>query len=362
MRRAKRRPEGFNIAFLDVMSCGLGAVTLIFMLVKYQTEVPNIENSALAFDIAEIESQTEATLAENNLLEQQLETLTQKINEKEGGTSQTSASIDAKNKEIEQLDTAIAEMKAKIKTQETQVASVETPQGANISPKVSEDHLIGLRVSGDRILILLDSSASMANERLIDIVKTQIADVSAKKSAPKWQRTLRVVNWIMDRVPDNSEYLIVSYNEKARFLHGRQWIKGSDAKERKQVEDALAELHPENATNFEEALRHIRTNKLRPSDIYIITDGLPTKGVGKLSLKYRRALRCKSYSKKDATITSACREALFYSAIVGFSTGRKTKINTVLLPIEGDPNAAFAYWQWNSATGGMMVSPPPFWP
>ena len=31
-----RRPEGFNIAFLDIMACGLGAVVLILVLLKNQ--------------------------------------------------------------------------------------------------------------------------------------------------------------------------------------------------------------------------------------------------------------------------------------------------------------------------------------
>ncbi|RLA22020.1 MAG: VWA domain-containing protein, partial [Gammaproteobacteria bacterium] len=34
----RRKTEGFNLAFLDIMSCGLGAIILVFMLVKYNAE------------------------------------------------------------------------------------------------------------------------------------------------------------------------------------------------------------------------------------------------------------------------------------------------------------------------------------
>lgn len=360
MRRAKRKPEGFNIAFLDVMSCGLGAVTLIFMLVKYQTEVVDTESSALVQELAVIESQTESTLTQNRLLESQLQTLIKELQQKESSATRQIAQRDAKMQEIERINSEIARLTLEL--QKNQIASADTSSAENTSPQDTEDHLIGLKVSGRRILVLLDSSASMADERLVDIVQFQVSDTATKMSAPKWQRTLRVVNWILDRVPENSEYMIVTYNQKANFLHGNQWVSSSDLQGRKKVSTALHKLYPDDATNLYSALEYVKDNRLGPSDIYIVTDGLPTKGSGKLIRSIRVAVQCKSFSSKATTISSSCREALFYSAIRGFSTGRRVKINTVLLPIEGDPDAAFAYWQWSSSTGGMMVSPPSSWP
>ena len=42
----RRASEGFNLAFLDIMACGLGAIVLVFMLVK-----KNIDNSGDFWDI-----------------------------------------------------------------------------------------------------------------------------------------------------------------------------------------------------------------------------------------------------------------------------------------------------------------------
>ena len=36
--RAKRRLSVFSLSFLDVMSCGFGAVVLIFLIINHETE------------------------------------------------------------------------------------------------------------------------------------------------------------------------------------------------------------------------------------------------------------------------------------------------------------------------------------
>ncbi|MCK5498111.1 MAG: hypothetical protein KAI77_02860 [Gammaproteobacteria bacterium] len=55
--RRHRRSEGFNLAFLDVMACGLGAVLLVFMLVKYNVSDSNVEASRLVEEAQSIELQ-----------------------------------------------------------------------------------------------------------------------------------------------------------------------------------------------------------------------------------------------------------------------------------------------------------------
>ena len=55
--RRRRRSEGFNLAFLDVMSCGLGAVLLVFMLVKYNVSDSNVEANRLVGEAQYLELQ-----------------------------------------------------------------------------------------------------------------------------------------------------------------------------------------------------------------------------------------------------------------------------------------------------------------
>ena len=55
--RRRRRSEGFNLAFLDIMSCGLGAIVLVFMLVKYNVSDSNAEANNLIGEVQLLESQ-----------------------------------------------------------------------------------------------------------------------------------------------------------------------------------------------------------------------------------------------------------------------------------------------------------------
>lgn len=347
MRWLKRRTEGFNLAFLDVMSCGLGAVILIFMLVKYQSEEPDTASNALQAELADRQNKNDAIESHNNAqsahiekqkqkLQQQLKSVTQKDEQ----TSTTASEIIKLAKEIARLE----QKKIQLKQKNTAVSVGKTRE-----QRTHDDHLLGLRVTGERILILLDNSASMTDERLADIIKIKVANTTAKKGAPKWQRAIAIVQWIIDRVPDKSAYMIINYNAKAEFLPARKWIPGNDRAASANAFQALEKLYPQAATNLHAALALVKTSAIAPTDIYVITDGLPTKG----------AKKCSFFASKT-TVSGKCRLQLFESAVRSFSGS--ARVNTVLLPIEGDPDAAFAYWQWAIATGGLMISPAESWP
>jgi hypothetical protein len=53
--RRHRRSEGFNLAFLDIMSCGLGAVVLVFMLVKHDAVRSTSETEILSKEVRQLE-------------------------------------------------------------------------------------------------------------------------------------------------------------------------------------------------------------------------------------------------------------------------------------------------------------------
>ena len=49
-KTAKRRFTVFSLSFLDVMSCGFGAVVLIFLVINHRidTQTPDVDREALA--------------------------------------------------------------------------------------------------------------------------------------------------------------------------------------------------------------------------------------------------------------------------------------------------------------------------
>lgn len=360
MRRwAQRKPAGFNLAFLDIMACGLGAIILIFMLVKYQTESPATEVNAASAQLASLTDEIETIQSNNSALVAQSTALKQKLQQQTQSALQQDKARGATAQALIQLSKEIAQLEQKLAQQKQDAEQAQESSSAD-KPKTNEQHLLGLRVSGKRILILLDNSASMADERLVDIIKIKVSDTAAKKSAPKWRRAVAVAQWIVERIPERSEYMLITYNERADFLLDKKWLKASDANAQASVLQALQQHYPHSATNLHSALQLIKTNALAPTDIYIITDSLPTKGVQHLPT-VRRLLECGVRASKKTTISGSCREALFYSVARSFSTLSAT-INTVLLPIEGDPDAPYAYWRWSASTTGTMVSPAGTWP
>ena len=81
----KRRENGFNLAFLDVMACGLGAVLLILIIVNFNddTPIPSDEIERLKQELAA--TQTQSQSLNSSISDQQQETSTQECNNRNNG-------------------------------------------------------------------------------------------------------------------------------------------------------------------------------------------------------------------------------------------------------------------------------------
>ena len=108
---------------------------------------------------------------------------------------------------------------------------------------------------------------------------------------------------------------------------------------------------PEGSTNLQIGLQEIAA--LKPTDIYLITDGLPTNGSdGYKSLN--PFARCSSLWGVASTISGDCRIKLFQHT-VSSTPLQDVTVNVILLPIEGDPQASNEFWKWTSLTRMMTV-------
>ena len=356
MRHLKRKTEGFNIAFLDVMSCGLGAVILILMLVKYQTELPDQQSSALQADIATLEQQ-------NQQSQQTVETL-----QTQAGETQT---------ELAQLNTQLVSLVTNINNQKdtqqslkAQIAKLQpqadTPTQAPPAPvpvvnKGLEDYLLGLEVEGRRIVILVDSSASMTEERLIDVIRYKIASAQERQQSPKWQRTLRIVEWLVAKVPKGSDYKVIRFAENASVVGGSAWKKGADPKDAAAVLSALKQIAPEGGTNLHAAVAMMRSSSTGFSNVYLLTDGLPTQGDrGRIRTISSFFSGCASITGNAKKISGKCRVRLLNDIVASYR--ERAKVNVILLPLEGDSYAAGAFWQWTARSDGLLISPEHSWP
>jgi hypothetical protein len=345
------------------MSCGLGAVVLVFMLVKH-----NVETKAQAGSVDDLDrvEQIETDLSSLKLRERDLR---QALSEVDTETNRVGASIKSVSNELAELQRQLDKKLRTITDQRKQLESIKE-KVENFAPAQSSDtledqnvgeenYLIGLKVEGRKVAILLDTSASMTDARLLDIIRRKNSSAKEKKAGPKWVRSLHIARWLLARLPKNSMFDVISFNSGARSLGPRGWKRSDDQNAISETLKALEDLVPEGPTNLQRGLEAVTA--VSPTNVYLVTDGLPTEGTSNYK-SLNPFADCSSLWGSSSTISGTCRLKLFKHSIQSYRLGRRAPVNVILLPIEGDPIASPALWTWASATGGMLISPAGDWP
>lgn len=354
MAHKPRRAEGSNLAFLDIMSCGLGAVILVFMLVKQNVaeapaEIDNLRNDISSLELARDEAQLQLDALRESLKRENIDisSMRQNLAAKRADLSTKSNDIESAANTLEELKKNITNIK--VPKKQDQVESEQVNE---------EEYLLGLKVEGNKIAILVDVSASMTNEKLIDIIRIKNGSDKDKVSAAKWQRTKRVVEWLLARLPKSSDFIVIAYNSDAKQLGGSGWMQASQKNNINSVINASNTLVPEGPTNLQKGLDKVK--RFSPTNLYVITDGLPTKGESSFT-SLNPFSDCSSLTGRGKTISGECRKRLFIQTIKE-SGSMSAKVNVVLLPLEGDPEATFHYWLWADSQQGIVISPASNWP
>ena len=339
------------MAFLDVMACGLGAVILLFLIVRHHSETA-------ADPVASAETETVAALREEaEILAEQIEEAERQARERQEQEDRIDRE-DASAALLADIEREIKRAQARNAALRTAVESIEPAQASDVieDPQGGEeDYLLGLKVEGPRIAILLDRSASMTDERLIDIIARKIRPDAEKKKGPKWRRALRTVRWLLNRLPEGSEVVVIAFNGQAMALDGGGWADGRDKTTLQGLFKALDGLVPTGATNLEAGLRVLKKLSPGASDVYVVTDGLPTRSVSSPGL-------LSGCGGKKNKVSGACRKTLFYASLQKSAPPAGRKVHVILLPLEGDPEAAPVYWHWTSQAGGLLLTPAKGWP
>ncbi|CCQ11601.1 Secreted protein, containing von Willebrand factor (VWF) type A domain [Pseudoalteromonas luteoviolacea B = ATCC 29581] len=348
MVKKRKQVDGFSMSFLDVMACGLGAVILIFILVDFdggQGSTPEEQrlNDAL------------------NLKKQQIIDLqAQKITIEDEIKAQTQAqqqALDTQNQQSEVQARLYSEMTAKlaqIAELEQQLNTLKQTPNPNASLSIVGDqapqYLTGMKVEGRNIAILVDKSASMMDDTLVGVLRALSFNDANRKNTAKWQRTLKVANWVMANVPVGAKVSLITFSDSANLLGQSTHHNTSDFH---QLAQSLQKTTPDGGTNLQLGLQVALANDPSLSDVYLITDGLPTLGEG-------LSLACKGVLKSKKSISSDCRQQLLLATIG--KVNKALRVNVILLPIDGDPYAASMYWGWTQVTGGRFLAPSADWP
>ena len=151
------------------MSCGLGAVVLVFMLVKYNVNDSSVEIDNLKNDIAALETSKQQAMQSLNDAQHSVAEEMAKQQDRQTQLDNIQAILARQQTNVEQTASQVDQLKSSIKgiKVDKKADLVETPV------VYEENYLLGLKVEGSRIAILMDASASMTDEKLIDIIKTK---------------------------------------------------------------------------------------------------------------------------------------------------------------------------------------------
>lgn len=357
-RRRRREIETAGLSFLDCISCGFGAAVLLFMLVDHAridrdktsnfdliAKVDAAENevlddkqdllqmrAALSRDI----TATETAEREAQRLRQMIESLRAAMPEGREATTRESR-IQKLQEELLALETRVEAMRAASKDASANATRTVAGEG-------QRQYLTGLRVDGRRVLILVDASASMLDDTIVGAIRRRNMSESARQAAPKWRRTLATVDWITAQLPPDGQFQLIAFSESAKSVLGSSgWVSSAGGGG---LDRAMAELRktvPGGGTNLLRAMDQLRALSPLPDNVFLVTDGLPTQGATKGAVASGRD-RLKYFN--DATQTLP----------------RSVPINVILLPMEGDPKAASAYWQLARLSGGVFMEPSRDWP
>ncbi len=215
---ARRKTEVFSMSFLDCITCAFGSVVLVYTLINAQgglraqtmdqsqrAEVSKMEEKVL-------EGYQKLVVLRNSLIETDSETVrtegmgTRVLSE----TERLKMELADATKETLSRREAIERLKADLKSLEEGARRLEgaskdaSATGTRVRGFVGSgdrQYLTGLRVGGDRILLLVDVSASMLDETVVNVLRMRNMSEAKKLMSEKWRRTVSTVEWMAAQMP-----------------------------------------------------------------------------------------------------------------------------------------------------------------
>jgi hypothetical protein len=363
--RKRRQFEVFSMSFLDCMSCGFGAVILFFMIINAQVrettedDPTDYMSEVSRLEVEILEGRKNLVLAKNTT-----EVLEEEKVTAEGQIAQIIALIEELRKELAQYDSEtlakierIEALQSDIKSLEEEVKRLlalkaeEENQGARIREFKDEgdrQYLTGLKLGGNRTLILVDRSASMLDDTIVNIIRRRNMSTEDKLRAVKWRQVVASVDWLTSQFKPGSEFQIYMFNNEVKpVIKGSDgtWLQADDATQLDEALRVLRRTPPENGTNIRVAYEVASRLSPRPDNIILLVDGLPT---------------MMESTTNRRMVTGRDRMSMHGRSIRELPSG--IPVNILLFPMEGDFDAAIAYWTLAYGTGGSFMAVSRDWP
>ncbi len=359
---AKRALQTFSMSFLDVIACGFGSVVLLYTLLSAQSQVAreHMKKEDLAGETSRLEKEVKEGRLHLADLRNALDAAAdEKV--KAAGLSRmmldklklTEEELAAYAKDTLARRESLERLKADLKSLEEstrRLREAAPPASGSTVAVVDAQQLETLRVEGKRVLMLVDASASMLDETVVNIIRLRNMPPERRISSVKWQQAVNTVEWIAARLPRTTQFQVYAFDTGPRPLikdsDGR-WLSAGDSTQIPLALRALRGTAPTGGTSLQNAFAVIGRLQPAPDNVILITDGLPTQGERPPAMR--------------TLVTMEQREDLMDDAVKSLPPS-SPPISVVLLPMEGDPSAPIYFWRLARSTGGGFLSPAKDWP
>jgi hypothetical protein len=356
---ARRQTTTFSMSFLDVISCGFGAVVLFYTIISAQAGLYRIkENTDLTAEsrrleqevldgykhLAELRNALDSTedrkIRAAGLSREMLEKLRltqEELSRYEHDTLARRESLERLKADLKQLEEGTRRLR-------------ETAPPEAVPAPLDREQLVTLKVDGRHVLVLVDSSASMLDETVVNIIRMRNMPPERRIASTKWRQAVNTVEWVASRLPDSTQFQVYAFDTAPRpVVEGTagRWLSVKDAGQVESALQALRRTAPTGGSSLQNAFAVIRQLDPAPDNVILVTDGLPTQGDKPPLMR--------------TLVTMEQREDLMQEAVKSLPAS-PPPVSIVLLPMEGDPSAPIYFWRLARATGGGFLSPAKDWP
>jgi prefoldin subunit 5 len=347
------------------MSCGFGAVILFFMIINsHVNATTEDENSELMAETNRLEIEVlegRKNLALKRNTKQKLET------EKEDAESQIAqiiALIQELQAELDKYDNETLAKIERVEKLQSDIKSLEEEVKRLLAAKAEADaageqirtfkgdgdrqYLTGLKLGGERTLILVDRSASMLSDKLVNIIRRRNLPESDQLRSRKWRQVVATVDWLTSQFSAEDLYQIYMFNNVTEpVVRGTEgvWLEAGDGVQLSEAVRVLRRTVPKNGTNMHSAFEVAKSLDPRPDNIILLVDGMPTMQA--------------ATTDRDVVGPNE-RLNLFAGAARQLPSG--IPVNIMLFPMEGDFDAPISFWSLALTTGGSFLTVSRDWP
>jgi hypothetical protein len=197
----------------------------------------------------------------------------------------------------------------------------------------------GLQLGGERIVFLVDVSAGMLGRSPTEAEQWRARPPAEQRAAPKWRQLVTTFERLAEQVPVGARFQVIAFDDTARWvIDGTEgaWVSATDDALSRAARILRDETLPAGSSDLDAAFTLARALEPAPDNIFLLTDGLPTATANAVDPRER---------------IRRFNEAFAGARVLG------APVNVLLLPKEGEPAAAPAFWLLALRTDGGLFAP-----